>query len=363
MLYRFLANTVCATRVANNLALAAAMSFLVGVAADAQTASKAATNATPTTNLTAETATKKISAAPKISSTAIHASARLLAADRCLGDPKFVARLGLSKRAMVDTTQTQPAGLTVVDIDAQGNLGRRVQHESWGKAGYLGAAQRDTEGNVFVYPAPSFTLEKNPVEKSNVLYKVDGFSGEMAPYVEIEKGAASNSQNPYGIVSTAFDCVTKSLFVASVFGSTPGSVNGTISIVDTASPKARTLLTSFDAFALVVAQFPSGRRLIYASAREPIVLSRSIKADGLLADDERVEVQLDDWPQLGDRRARRLRIDPQGRLLVRVQPFDFALAASSVIARAEMVYEYDAKTSRFKMKTATETPTQTHATP
>jgi hypothetical protein len=300
-------------------------------------------------------------------------NARVMAVDRCLGDPKFLERLGMSKRALVDTTQTQPVGLSVVDVDTKGQLGRRVQHESWSKAGYLGAVQRDTEGNIFVYAAPSFTLEKNPVEKSNVLYKVDNFSGEMTPYVEIEKGAPSSPQNPYGIVSTTFDCVTKNLYVASVFGSTPGGVNGTISVVDTKAsketkepkeePKARVAIRSFDAFALVAAQFPGGRRLLYASAREPVVLSRAIKDDGSLADDERVEVQLDDWAQLGDRRARRLRIDPQGQLLVRVQPFDFALSASSVIARAEMVFEFDTKESRFKMKTATETPTQTHALP
>lgn len=293
----------------------------------------------------------------KVSAAQSRPTFRLQAGDRCLGDPKFLENLQLSKRAVVDTTQVSPVGMSVVDVNEKGQPGRRVHHQSWAMGGYLGAVQRDAEGNIFVYPAPSFTIEKNPPEKSNILYRVDSKTGVMAAFAEIEKPAPANTQNPYGIVATAYDCATHNIYVSSVFGSTPGKANGAISMVNTTNRKATIVLPSLDTFSLTVAHFPDGRRLLYANAREPMVLSRSIREDGQLGDDERVEIQLDEWASLGDRKARRLRIDPQGRLLARVQPFDFTLSASSVIARAELVFEYDAAAARFKMLSAKETPT------
>jgi len=316
------------------------------LAASAQTQKLAAPTPPATTALT-----------PKANSPQSRAPFRLQAGDRCLGDPKFLENLQLSKRAVVDTTQVSPVGMSVFDVNENGQPGRRVHHQSWAMGGYLGAVQRDSEGNIFVYPAPSATIEKNPPEKSNVLYRVDSKTGVMAPFVELEKPAPANTQNPYGIVATAYDCATRSIYVSSVFGSTPGKANGAISMVNTATGKATIVLPRLDTFSLTVAHFPGGRRLLYASAREPIVLSRSIREDGQLADDERVEIQLDDWASLGDRKARRLRVDPQGRLLVRVQPFDFTLSASSVIARAELVFEYDATAAHFKLLSTKETPT------
>lgn len=304
--------------------------------------------------LSAATAPKQKTVVPSAAPTV---ATRLFAADRCLGDPKFLERLGMSRRAVVDTTQAMPVGMMVVDIDANGKPGRRVQHETWSQAGYLGAVQRDVDGNVFVYPAPNFTIEKNPPEKSNILYRVDSFTGAMTPFAELEKFAPANSQNPYGILATTYDCTTRKLYVASVFGSTPGVAHGSIAMIDTATGASKAVISSFDPFSVVVAHFPKERRLLYAAAREPVVLSRAIRDDGTLIDDERVEIQLDEWNDLGDRKARRLRIDPRGRLLVRVQPFDFTLSASSSIARAELVFDYDVKSGRFKFLSAKETPT------
>ncbi len=260
----------------------------------------------------------------------------LRAIDTCTGDPKFIERLGMSKRALVDTTRSQPVGMSVVDVDLQGRLGRRTQHESWSSAGYLGRVQRDSAGNVYTYPAPAVSLSFNPVEKANIIYRVDSISGEMTPFVELPKAAAATERNPYGVLALALDCEQQALYAASVYGSTSSVEHGVIVRIDLKTKAVKVVKQGFDALALTVVRTPQGKRLFVGSARDNAVVSYGLDERGELVGEERVEIRLDTFDTAQDKKPRVLRASNLGELYVRAIPFDYTLTARTVTPTAEL---------------------------
>jgi hypothetical protein len=266
--------------------------------------------------------------------------------DRCTGDPKFLEKIGFSKRALVDTTSSHRIGLLVTDVTPQGQPGRSTQHESWTQAGFLGRVQRDRLGNIYTYAAPSVTLVHNPVEKANIVYRVESETGVMAPFVELPKEAAATEQNPFGLLSLALDCEANALYASSVYGSTASSEKGMIVRIDLATKELRVMKRGLDALSLLVASDTRGKRLYVGTARDNAVVSFGFKSDGALADDETVEVKLDDVKSAQDKRARVLRVDGRGRLYVRAIPFEYNLAARTSLPTSESTFAKNDKSGK-----------------
>lgn len=273
----------------------------------------------------------------------------LVPGDRCTGDPKFLEKIGFSKRALVDTTSTHRVGLLVTDVNAQGERGRSTQHETWKQAGYLGRVQRDRDGNIYTYPAPNVTLVYNPVEKANIVYRVESDTGVMAPFVELPKEAPATEQNPFGLLSLALDCEGNALYASSVYGSTASAEKGVIARIDLATKELKVLKRGIDALSLLVAFDSRGKRLYVGTARDNAVVSYGFKKDGTLADDEAVEIKLDDVKSAQDKRARVLRVDGRGRMYVRAIPFEYNLAARSTIPIAEMNFAKHEKSGKLTL--------------
>ncbi|MCS6997489.1 MAG: hypothetical protein NZ533_11205 [Casimicrobiaceae bacterium] len=262
----------------------------------------------------------------------------LMPADRCTGDPKFLERIGLSRRAIIDTTGTRGVGVIVFDVDERGQPTRSVVHPSWSQAGHVGRIQRDRHGHIYLHPAPNVSLEHNPIERANRIYRIDSESGVMSLFVELPKAAEANERNPFGVLALALDCDADALYASTVYGSTPSAERGVIARIDLGTRTVRVARTGLDALSLAVAREGPGRRLYVGTARDNTIISYAIKPDGTLADDERVEIELDRIPVAQDKRPRVLRIDAEGRLHVRSIPFDYTLAARTSIPTAELVF-------------------------
>jgi hypothetical protein len=276
-------------------------------------------------------------AAPKVASEANKPPLpSLTPGDRCTGDPKFLEKIGFSKRALVDTTSTHRLGLQVTDMLPDGQRGRSTQHESWMQAGFLGRVQRDKDGNIYTYAAPSVTLVHNPIEKANIIYRVDSATGVMASFAELPKTAPATEQNPFGLLALTLDCEQNALYAASVFGSTASTENGIVAKIDLQTRAVTVVRRGVDALSLLVAFDHRGKRLFAGTARDNVVVSYGINADGTLADDETIEIKLDEVSAAQDKRARVLRIDGRGRMYVRSIPFEYTLAARSTIPTTEM---------------------------
>jgi hypothetical protein len=282
-------------------------------------------------NASSATAASRLSAAKSALS-----NTTLLPGDRCTGDPKFLEKIGFSKRALVDTTSTHRVGLLVTDVQQDGRPGRSTQHETWTQGGFLGRVQRDKEGNIYTYPAPNVTLAENPVEKANIVYRVESETGVMAPFVELPKAAPATEQNPFGLLALALDCEQNALYAASVYGSTASTENGVIAKIDLATKAVTIVKKNIDALSLLVAFDGRGKRLYVGTARDNAVVSYSFNKDGSLAGDESIEIKLDEIQVAQDKRPRVLRVDGRGRMYVRAIPFEYNLAARTTIPTTEM---------------------------
>jgi hypothetical protein len=285
----------------------------------------------------------------KMGTTTATKAVSLTPGDRCTGDPKFLEKLGMSKRAMVDTTSTHRIGLVVTDVTPQGQPGRSQQHESWAQAGYLGRVQRDKEGNIYTYPAPSVTLVYNPVEKANIIYRVESETGVMAPFVELPKEAPATERNPFGLLSLTLDCEQQALYASSVYGSTSTTEKGVIARIDLKTKEVKIVKRGIDALSLLVAFDERGKRLYAGASRDNAVVSYGFKKDGTLADDETVEIKLDDVKSAQDKRARVLRVDGRGRMYVRAIPFEYTLNARATIPTAEMIFVKSEKSGKLEV--------------
>jgi hypothetical protein len=259
--------------------------------------------------------------------------------DNCLADPKFIAKFGISRKAMIDTTQAEPIGASVVEFDEKGRVLRRGQHPSWASAGYLGRIQRDSRGNIFVYPAPGFTVAHNPPEKANILYKIDTETGVMEPFANIDSGERPNERNPFGLLALALDCTQNALYAATVMGSTIDAERGALVRIGLADKKVTVVKKGIDALSLSVVSEERGARLLVGLARDNAIVSYAIKPDGTLGDDAVTEINLDEHPVAQDKRPRILRVTREGTLFVRAVPFEYTLAVRSVIPTAEITFD------------------------
>jgi hypothetical protein len=258
--------------------------------------------------------------------------------DACAREPKFVKKFGMSARTMIDTTQAQPMGITVAEMDAKGGVTRRGQHPSWASAGYMGRILRDGEGFVYTYPVPSFSLEHNPPDKANIIYRVDSETAVMTPFVEIKSDKKPNTRNPFGLLALAIDCAQNALYAASVMGSTSSEEHGVIARIDLATREVKIVKRGVDALSLAVGAGQGARRLYVGTARDNTIVSFAIDTQGNLAESSNLEVDLDQFPTAQDKRARVLRWLPKGQLSVRAIPFDFTLAVRSSIPTGELTF-------------------------
>jgi hypothetical protein len=259
-------------------------------------------------------------------------------ADDCTSDPKFLQKMGISRKAMVDTTQSQPVGMSVVETDEKGKMLRRGQHPSWAQAGYLGRVQRDRDGNIYSYAVPGFTLQFNPPEKANFLHRVDTETGVMAPFVEIKSDKGPTERNPFGVLALTLDCAQNALYVATVMGSSASEEHGVIARVGLADRSVRIVKRGVDALSLTIGQSAGSRRLFLGTARDNSVISYGINAQGDLVGDAALEIDLDQIPAAQDKRATVMRFNSRGQLSVRAIPFDYTLAVRSTIPTTELTF-------------------------
>lgn len=182
----------------------------------------------------------------------------------CARTPRFVNKFGLQQPVAIDTQQSKVVGLVMRELRGK----KRVfQHPSWRQTGHVTSTVRDAEGNIYVIPVPSVSLETNPLEHRNKVYKVNAINGEMKIFASLPLPESGGLLNPFGTMGLALDCDTNSLYVSSVAGSTPKQQLGVIYQLDLQSGDVLDQLNNVDAIGLGIFNFFDQKRLYYGSAR------------------------------------------------------------------------------------------------
>lgn len=276
--------------------------------------------------------------------------------DYCKRAPKFRDTHGFSTRSVLSTIERGVKGVSMIEVDVNGQVINRYQHPSWDDAGYLGHVILDRFGDVYTFPAPYVSLIDNLPERQNTLYRIDSTTAEMTRFYTLTASAPPTGENPFGLMGLAYDCDTESLYAASVAGSTRTATVGQIVRLDLASRDLRFRYEGVDAFGLgiyitpiaassaVTDTQPTGKRLYYGLARAPEIYSIGIDEAGDLLDDVKREITLPD-PTL---KARRLIFARDGTLEVRSRPFDFNLIVTSERPEVVFYYRFDQTTQSWQ---------------
>jgi hypothetical protein len=287
--------------------------------------------------------------------------ATVAAADSCRRMPVFASQLQFGLRTVFGTALPGFTGLVIYDPDQD----RMYQHPTWDDAGNLGAYVVDNVGNIFVAPAPLSSLELNPPEEQNQIYRVDSVTGEMEFYLRLTPAQPPNQFNPFGVVGLGLDCDTQSLYVASIAGSTPTEEVGRIYRVDLRTGEVADRLDGVDAIGLGVGIMPDGtRRLYYGLARTSEVRSLPLDAQGNFVDgDFRTEFALATLPGGRDHRANRIRFDGEGAMTVKGVEFNYSLQVTGQVEATNYRLGYLPETQSWELiDLQHESPTEGAAT-
>lgn len=280
--------------------------------------------------------------------TTIAFSGKFGSVDACRKQPPFTEKLGFGRNTMLSTAERTMIGLVLVEPAANGGTPRTYQHPTWSMAGYLGPNTFDARGNLFVAPSPRVSLNENPPEKQNTIYKVDGETGAMTAWITLPVAAPITLNNPYGVMGLAYDCETDSLYATSVAGSMRSEMLGRVFQIDASSGKIVSQLDNLDGMGVSVFNTSQGKRLFVGSARTQDVLSVALTPEGKFAGAPLVEFSLEGLGPDGNDKARKISFDKANHMLVSGTKFNYNLAPPAAQIRP-MTYRfsYDAGTGRW----------------
>jgi hypothetical protein len=263
----------------------------------------------------------------------------------CQRLPQYLASTGLNtKRCAFSTSEKKIMGLVLVQLpeNAMDTAGRKTwQHPSWTKFGWMGPIATDGQGNAYTVPVPVINLLDNPVEKQNTVYKADYQTGELKPLAELPVAQVDRTANVFGLLGLYYDCHAQKLYASSVSGSTRDKENGVIYLVDPESGKVLDQLPGQDAMGLCVGGVTGTKRLYFGSSRTSDIYSVEVKKDGSFSGSPKKEFSLDMLGPRGDDKARRIRIDKNGDLLIYGVEFNYNLTAPTEKQETLYRFSYD----------------------
>lgn len=257
--------------------------------------------------------------------------------DGCVGLPPFARdpALGLTG-ALALATDQQPKGLVLLSLSDGGFY----QDASWDDGGYLGAMVIDGTGNVYAAPTPRQSLVDNPLAGVTTLWRADGATGAMAPFVTLPGEA--NERNPFGVLGLTYSCDLDLLYAGSVIGSTPTAERGGVTIIGSAGQLYGSALSDVDVMGVVVIKTGAGYQLLAGLARSPTVVAVPLDSRGLATGPATPVLDLTAAGATPSERARKLRL-VNGELVVDLVPFNYSLQTSASgqtqVRRAGWVYD------------------------
>jgi hypothetical protein len=147
----------------------------------------------------------------------------------------------------------------------------------------------------------------------------------MAEWIDLEPARPPSAVNPFGVVALGLDCDTRSLYAASLMGSTPDEEVGRVFRIDLDSGTVADVLEGIDAMGIGVFTGIAGKRLYLGRAREASLSSIALDPVGDFVGGPRHELLLADLDGGRDERVQRITFDAQQDMLLKGIPFRYTL--------------------------------------
>jgi len=274
--------------------------------------------------------------------------------NNCKLVPPFVGRMGFdTKRSYFSTSEKRTMGLFLVEAADAANptagATKKYQDSSWKKAGGLASIQLDSRGNIFTVPAPFINVLSNHAEDQNTVYRVNGQTGVMAPFIKLPLPDSLPAENPYGILGIVYLCESGSLYISTVAGSSRNQEKGILYQVDAVSGNTGSKLTGMDILGMGIAYTTGERRLFFGKARHSEVWSVVLDKNGAFAGTPQFEFTLAGLGPRGDDKARRIKTDKNGRLEVYGTAFNFNLIAPTEKQETVYLFAYNEASKKWEL--------------
>ncbi len=252
----------------------------------------------------------------------------------CRTQAPFVKKMGFNPSITAySTTEKKQKGLVLLQIpkNPADTLGKIIwQDSSWKQFGFMGSITTDEPGNIYTAPIPMVNTLEVPTTEMNKIYKVDCNTAKMNLFCKLPKPDLTVEIVPFGVLGVYYDCHGKKLYAASVSGSTRDEEKGVIYVIDINTAKVVDLLKGYDAAGVFVGGTTGEKRLYFGSTRKPDIYSVELKKDGTFKNNKiKKELTLDQLGPRGNDKARRIRYDNAGNLIIHGVEFNYSLAAQS----------------------------------
>jgi len=260
--------------------------------------------------------------------------------------PFFVQSRFDLKRSALSTSEKRSTGLLLIEIPkTNGELKRTWQHPTWQLHGNMGPISTDDLGNTYVAPVPTVNTLLNNPEKQNTIFKVDANSGELKAFVKLAMDKPDPT-NVFGLLGLQFDCHSGFLLATSVSGSTRNISKGKIYIIDPKNATIHDELNGYDAIGIGTCGITGTKRVYFGLARKSEIWSVEMDKNGKFKGHVQFEISLDLLGPRGDDKARKIRFDAQGNMLVYGVEFNFNLTAPT--EKQETLYKFSWNTDENK---------------
>jgi len=254
----------------------------------------------------------------------------------------FITTVGFNaQRSAFSTSDRKIKGLTLVELSATAGVENRVyQHPSWKQAGSMGPIVITEDGSVYAAPIPVVNVLENDPLKQNIIYKVDPSNGEMKPFIELPSAEKPTAENPFGILGLAYDCESGILYATSVSGSTRSKEAGRIFSIQTKNePKVIDIIEHTDAMGVDICYFNDQKTLFFGKTRTSDIFSVAVKDNGSFKGKPVSRFSLEGVGPRGDDKARKIRFDKVGSMIVHGVEFYYNLIAPT--EKQETMYQFN----------------------
>lgn len=225
------------------------------------------------------------------------------------------------------------------------------QHPTWSQYGWMGSITTDNLGNAYTAPLPKVNTFDNPLSQMNRIYKIDANTGEMSLFTILPLADTTRGVVPFAVLGVYYDCHGSKLYASSVAGSTRDVVKGVIYMIDPLTGKVEDTFEGYDAMGVFVGGVTGEKRLFFGDGRSSQIYSVALTKDGRFKGKASMACTLDQLGPRGDDKARRIRFDNLGNMIVLGVEFNYSLAAQS--EKPETPYQFRYNHQEQKWETVT----------
>jgi hypothetical protein len=261
--------------------------------------------------------------------------------ESCRKPAAFISKIGFDPlKSAYSSSDKRLSGIVLIEATKGGNDSsmRKWQDSSWVRYGHMGSITTDENGNAYTAPIPFVNNLENTLKTIHRIYKINSETGHMSSFIDLPAIDSVAGVCAFGVLGLYYDCHGKKLYAASVGGSTQDEEKGKIYVIDPLNGKVVDEMGGYDALGLFVGGMTGEKKLFFGHARSSEVYGVVLDKEGKLVGKPKVELSLDGLGPRGLDKARRIRADKYGNLIIYGIDFSYNLAAQT--ERPESLYQF-----------------------